>query len=107
VDILAELRPSRVLLLDCDAMVHAAYDIEWAEGVHWPKEIEGGGGTSFKPPFDWLAERGIVPDVLIYLTDCYGTYPNPTEYPTVWVCSGEGYNQDQFKPPFGEVIPLD
>ena len=34
-----------------------------------------GGGTSFEPPFAWLAESGLQPDVVIYFTDADGTFP--------------------------------
>ena len=44
----------------------------------------GGGGTSFKPPFEWvknnLLKKGKVPAFMIYFTDAYGEAPNIGEY---------------------------
>jgi len=44
----------------------------------------GGGGTSFKPPFEWiqknLIKRGKIPAFVIYFTDAYGEAPSPGEY---------------------------
>jgi len=33
------------------------------------ESLEGGGGTSFIPPFDWVKEKKMNPEVFIYLTD--------------------------------------
>ncbi len=45
---------------------------------------QGGGGTSFKPPFDWiqknLIKKGKVPAFVIYFTDAFGEAPTPSEY---------------------------
>jgi len=40
-----------------------------------PGEIHGGGGTSFVPVFDWLAECRLRPDLLLYFTDAEGDFP--------------------------------
>ena len=49
----------------------------------------GGGGTDFRPVFDWVAERcrrgEARPDALIYCTDGWGTFPpRAPDYPLVW-----------------------
>jgi len=38
-------------------------------------EPVGGGGTDFGPCFDWLNERGIRPQTMVFLTDLYGRLP--------------------------------
>ena len=35
----------------------------------------GGGGTNFAPCVQWLDERGIVPQTLVFLTDLWGEFP--------------------------------
>jgi predicted metal-dependent peptidase len=84
---------ARVLFLPCDAAL--------AEGVPWvfepweefkcPDSIQGGGGTSFTPVFDWLEEQGIQPAALVYFTDALGEFP-PLEpnFPVIWLVKGKG-----------------
>ena len=62
----------------------------------------GGGGTDFRPPFEWVEEQGINPKGLVYLTDLRcSRFPNPPAYPVLWVVYG-----NKREVPFGEVIPL-
>lgn len=67
-------------------------------------EPKGGGGTDFKPGFEWLEENGIVPKSLVYFTDgdC-NSFPEPPDYPVLWAITGP----KKFNPPFGEVIKID
>jgi predicted metal-dependent peptidase len=67
----------------------------------------GGGGTDFRPVFDWVAaRRGNGPrpcDAVVYCTDGYGTFPpRPPAYPVAWVVTPGGL--ERF--PFGEVVRL-
>ena len=63
----------------------------------------GGGGTDFKPPFEYVEKEGITPSCLIYITDgqCYG-FPDTPNYPVLWAITGARNMQM----PFGEVITL-
>ena len=46
----------------------------------------GGGGTDFRPVFEWVSKQGLTPAALVYLTDGYGTFPaKAADYPTMWV----------------------
>lgn len=73
--------------------------------------FKGGGGTNFRPGFEWFEENGVEPKAVIYFTDGWcRTFPKEEpEYPVLWLCtSGEeqmttGYG----KVPFGEVIGLE
>jgi len=63
----------------------------------------GGGGTSFRPAFEWVAQRGLTPACLIYLTDLYGDWPEAApEYPVLWLCT-----TDATAPEWGETIRID
>ncbi len=62
----------------------------------------GGGGTDFRPCFDWLEEQGIVPQTLVFLTDLCGRFPTETPmYPVIWAST------ECRKAPFGEVVPME
>lgn len=65
---------------------------------------QGGGGTDFRPIFKLLDEHE--PDVLIYLTDGYGDFPEQApKVPTLWVVPPGGLEDEGF--PFGEVLRLE
>jgi predicted metal-dependent peptidase len=90
--------------LSCDADVHAVVQ---ADG-RTPREdlvraIKGGGGTDFRPVFDWVREQGMMPSALVFLTDGMGTYPDqPPPYPVLWVLSPQHQ-----KPPWGKHVVID
>ena len=62
----------------------------------------GGGGTDFRPCFEWLEEQGIVPQTLVFLTDLCGTFPDEMpSYPVIWAST------EARRAPFGEVVPME
>lgn len=64
-------------------------------------DAKGGGGTNFKPVFDWIEKENITPSCVIYFTDLYGSFPETQPgYPVLWVVDGRASK----KAPFGEVI---
>ena len=64
----------------------------------------GGGGTDFKPGFEWAEKNNIDPVCCLYLTDlCCSSYPPEPQYPVMWITLGGWDGQ----PPFGEVIKID
>ena len=90
---------SEIQIIECDAEVQKAYILK--PNKHPNTKLTGGGGTSFKPPFRWLAENKKKVDVLIYLTDLYGDFPEKEYVRTIWaVCS------DETKVPFGRVVSI-
>ena len=65
---------------------------------------KGGGGTDFRPPFEYIEENGEYPVVLIYQTDGWcNSFPPEPPYPVMWVLTQKN---EGFQPPFGEVIHL-
>jgi predicted metal-dependent peptidase len=64
----------------------------------------GGGGTDFRPVFEWAGGRDTPPCCLVYLTDleCHRFPDKVPDYPVLWVRSGDG----GVKVPFGEVIDI-
>jgi predicted metal-dependent peptidase len=94
------VRPQRTIVISCDARVNHVDDLEEYDLLEM--KCHGGGGTDFRPPFDWLAERGITPACLIYLTDLYGPAPEePPEYPVMWCCINDEVA------PWGETIRIE
>jgi predicted metal-dependent peptidase len=97
--ILEVIRPRRIIFTQCDAAVHEWTEIDDIDDLRG--EVKGGGGTDFRPVFDRMKQEGEEPDVLVYLTDGYGAFPDQApNYPVVWgsiALGPEGY-------PFGEVV---
>ncbi|HSO82178.1 DUF2201 family putative metallopeptidase [Thiocapsa sp.] len=94
---------ARVTLLPCDAALceGAPFRFEPWENLRLPEAIGGGGGTSFRPVFQWIDREGIRPDLLVYFTDGEGEFP-PIEpaFPVIWLVKGRG------KVPWGQRIQL-
>ncbi|MBK7026150.1 MAG: hypothetical protein IPH40_03950 [Polaromonas sp.] len=48
--------------------------------------IDGGGGTSFTPVFDWIGKSGRKPDSLVYFTDAVGAFQSMLpDTPVMWL----------------------
>ena len=82
---------ARIVLHACDEKL--ASDGPWLyeswEPVTPPKEISGGGGTDFRPVFEWVERDGLRPDLLIYFTDAEGDFPpHEPPYPVIWLVKG-------------------
>jgi predicted metal-dependent peptidase len=65
-------------------------------------EISGGGGTDFRPVFEYIDRHIDYPTLLIYFTDGEGTYPKEeVSYDVLWVMP------ESRDIPFGEVVIVD
>jgi predicted metal-dependent peptidase len=101
--VIADVRPKRVILIWCDAdvrQVDEARSLDELSGIR-VKGAPGGGGTDFRPPFEYLAEEQITPDVLIYLTDMEGRFGHAPSYQTIWCSTSKGKTA-----PFGDVVEI-
>jgi predicted metal-dependent peptidase len=97
--ILEGQRPERVYVLYFDATVQKVEVYE--AGQPLSLNPVGGGGTDFAPCFEWVEERGIMPQAVVFLTDLYGSFPpSAPPYPVLWASTGSR------QAPFGEVIPM-
>lgn len=90
-------------VIQCDAEVQDYFVLE----DDFPRRImvKGRGGTDFRPVFKFIDEelirkKGLFPQVLIYFTDGFGTFPEipPSLYDVIWVVTTD------VQPPFGAVI---
>ncbi len=106
--IMMEVKPEKLYLIDCDAGIDekTVREFNYNEGDRLmveAKKFYGGGGTSFKPPFSWVKKHQIRPEVLVYLTDLYGDFPESApDYPVMWVTTS-----DIKEAPFGITLPLE
>jgi predicted metal-dependent peptidase len=82
---------ARVTLLACDSAVDedAPWVFEPWEEFSCPASLEGGGGTDFRPVFEWLERHGQRPDLVVYFTDAKGRFPeSEPNYPVIWLVKG-------------------
>jgi predicted metal-dependent peptidase len=95
-----EAKPEAIHVVYCDAAVQSSQ--EFGPGEPIELEPKGGGGTDFRPVFDWVTQNAINPVCLIYLTDlCCYSYPDPPEYPVLWVANSRR------TAPLGETVRIE
>lgn len=89
-------RPERVHVLYTDSSVlrHEEYeqDEEFTIGYF------SGGGTDMRSGFSYLSALGVVPDVLITLTDGHTPFPESTDCESIWCISSSEVS------PIGETV---
>lgn len=84
--LVAAVKPSEIHVVYCDAEVNHVDVFTPYDDMQF--KPHGGGGTAFKPVFDYVAKKGLKPECLVYLTDLYGDHRfAPPEYPTLWCCT--------------------
>ncbi len=94
-----DAQPEAIHVVYCDAAVQSSQEFRAAEPVRL--EPKGGGGTDFRPTFEWAAENDIAPVCLIYLTDlCCDSFPETPAYPVLWV------TDSRRTAPFGETVRI-
>ena len=70
-------------------------------GENLDYEVSGGGGTDFRPVFEYIDQQINYPTLLLYFTDGMGTFPEmEPSYDVMWVMPEEK------EVPFGEVMAL-
>lgn len=108
--IVADLNPQELIVIWCDAKVQRVDELEEPEDLDQLRmEINdlggapGGGGTDFRPVFRKVEKLGLQPDMLVYLTDTYGSFPqNEPDYPVIWASIVKGVTV-----PFGDLVEVD
>ncbi len=97
--IAAHARPSEIHVIYCDAAVNHVDVFQMHDEITF--ELHGGGGTAFKPVFDYVEKNNIQPECLVYLTDLEGHHDFAApDYPTMWACITDHIAS------FGETIRL-
>lgn len=109
--IISDCRPMEVIVIWCDAVVQRTVVLESVEDLAEEHKhgAEGGGGTSFIPPFEWIKEQGYDDvDALVYLTDLEGDFPEKEDepyYPVIWATINHD-KEVQATVPWGEVVEI-
>jgi predicted metal-dependent peptidase len=94
-----EAQPEAIHVVYCDAAVQFTQEFTASEPIRL--EPKGGGGTDFRPAFEWVEKNDIAPVCLIYLTDlCCDSFPEVPEYPVLWV------TDSRRTAPFGETVRI-
>ena len=94
---------ARITLLPCDARLAegAPWVFESWEDFKLPASVKGGGGTDFRPVFDWVAQQDTQPELLVYFTDAQGSFPaREPAYAVLWLIKGRN------RVPWGQRIQL-
>ena len=92
--------PLKMVNIYCDAEVAHVDEYDQTEELAF--KGHGGGGTDFRPVFDYVEENDVKPACLIYLTDGYGPFPDsPPPYPVLWVMTTD------VVAPWGETVRIE
>ncbi len=88
-----------LFLCDWKISSHTTY----SKGEQLLFDLKGGGGTDFRPVFEYIEDNNLEITILFYFSDLAGTFPKTTpRYDVVWVT-----NTQTLQPPFGSCIYLD
>ena len=89
----------RIELIIADAKVHGHYTFQGGEKLEFP--IKGGGGTDYRPVFDYIEAELPLTTMLLYFTDGDGWFPRRgPSYEVLWALSRPS------KVPFGRPLVL-
>lgn len=89
----------QIELIIADAKVHAHHTFRGGEKMDFP--LKGGGGTDYRPVFDYIDAKLPLTTMLLYFTDGDGWFPRRTpNYEVLWALSAER------KVPFGKKLVL-
>lgn len=93
----SRLRPDKMIVIYCDADVQR-------EEIFRPGDLiqlhpKGGGGTDFRPAFDYVDKNHTDIVACAYFTDGWGTHRStPPNYPVLWL----DYGKSDY--PYGDVV---
>ncbi len=86
-------------LISCDAKIQEHRVFYPGDRIEY--KTVGGGGTDFRPVFEYVDRYIFDANILIYFTDGLGTFPKTTpSYDTLWVMMAKN------NVPFGEVLEI-
>ena len=85
--VLHTCNPEVLHVIYCDTHV-TGHDEFTVEDLPVSIKTKAGGGTAFKPAFDYIDDQGIDPEVVVYFTDGYADSDFTTKHETVWLTTG-------------------
>lgn len=96
-----QCKPQKIVVIYADARINGIEEFEFGDEVKLTPC--GGGGTDFRPFFEYIEKLDETPACAIYLTDTLGRFPSaPPSYPVLWASTRE-----DGQVPFGELIFID
>ena len=99
--IVDECQPEATIVIMADAAVQRVDRFERGDTLEF--NVEGLGGTDFRPVFEHVDREQVNPACLIYLTDGDGCYPDePSDYPTLWAITSPNRQA-----PWGDTVTID
>jgi predicted metal-dependent peptidase len=99
--IVEECQPESTIVIMADAKVQRVDEFQRGEAIEF--NVEGFGGTDFRPAFEHVDHEQLNLACLIYLTDADGVYPEePSTYPTLWAITTPNRQA-----PWGETVYID
>ena len=99
--IVEECQPESTIVMMADATVQRVDEFQRGDPIEF--NVEGFGGTDFRPVFEHVDREQLNPACLIYLTDADGVYPDkPSTYPTLWAITTPNRQA-----PWGETVYID
>jgi len=94
------IQTSKIDLITADAKIQSHKVFLPGEALEY--EISGGGGTDFRPVFEFIDQEINYPTLLLYFTDGDGRFPDvEASYDVLWVMP------EVKDVPFGEVVSLE
>lgn len=89
----------KIELIIADAKVHAHHTFQGGERMDFA--LKGGGGTDYRPTFDYVEANLPMTTMLLYFTDGEGSFPRiPPNYEVLWTLSCKA------KVPFGRGLVI-
>jgi len=89
----------KIELIIADAKVHAHHTFISGDPMNFP--LKGGGGTDYRPTFDYVESNLPMTTMLLYFTDGEGSFPRiPPNYEVLWALSRKA------KVPFGRGLVI-
>lgn len=100
---ITEAYACKMTIIYCDAAVNR---VDVVDGMGEPIKLKavGGGGTSHRPVFEYVAKMDEPPVCVVCLTDLYTDFPKKhPDVPCLWAV----YGGNKTPPPFGRVIQVE
>ena len=96
-----DTRPEAVYVIMADSEVQRVDRFDRGEPIRF--EVEGLGGTDFRPAFEYIENEQLDLACVIYLTDGEGIFPeSPCRFPTLWAITSP-----EIVAPWGETLNID
>ena len=93
------VRPSELHVVYCDAEVNHVDVFTPHDDMQF--KPHGGGGTDFRPVAEYVREKDLSPECVVYLTDGYGPFPERQDVPWLWCMTTD------VEAPFGETVRIE